>query len=147
LLPAEAPLMTSFVAFITAGTSAIVEIETIAAVVEAYAQRKIELNGLSEKTPKAVVRYAPSFIPECSPQRGEHSQLSGDRPYTQQSIAKFLGWTQSKSGSPQTKVTLHRSCQDGPLVAGAILTHCYSPTFPAKRGTSLHVIRVEIRAP
>jgi hypothetical protein len=79
------------------GTSAIVEIETIAAVVEAYAEGKIELNGLSKDTPKALVRYAPSFIPERSPLRGERS-------YTYQSVANFLGWTKAKTGAPQAKV-------------------------------------------
>jgi hypothetical protein len=79
------------------GTTAIVEIETVAAVVKAYAEGKIELNGVPATTEKAVIRYAPSFIVgKRSPQRGE-------LPYVTQSIANFLGWIQT-TGRPQTKV-------------------------------------------
>jgi ParB-like nuclease domain len=79
------------------GTSAIVEIETVSAVVKAYAEGKIELNGLPEKTKNVYVRYAPSFLPAtCAP-------LSGAHPYTIESIASFLGWLKP-SGRPQEKV-------------------------------------------
>jgi hypothetical protein len=67
-------------------------------VVEAYANGKIELNGLSKDTPKATVRYAPSFIPG----------RVGDtrtRPYVLDSVAKFLGWTVS-DGHAQKKVSV-----------------------------------------
>jgi hypothetical protein len=75
-----------------------VEIETVAAVVKAYADGKIQLNGLPSKASKALIRYAPSFIPGWS-SRGE------DHPYTAISIAKFLGWMKEKpAGDAQTKV-------------------------------------------
>lgn len=79
------------------GTSAIVEIETVAAVVKAYADGKIELNGVPKDTGKGSIRYAPSFIlSERSPERGQ-------RPYVAHSVATFLGWTQP-GGKPQEKV-------------------------------------------
>jgi hypothetical protein len=79
------------------GTSAIVEIETVAAVVKAYAEGKIELNGLPKDTSKSLIRFAASFIP------GQRSALSTDRPYTIDSVGKFLGWV-TADGHAQKKV-------------------------------------------
>jgi hypothetical protein len=78
------------------GTSAIVEIETIAAVVEAYAEGKIELNGLPKDTRKSAIRYAPSYV-------SGRLQESCDRPYTLNSVASFLGWVYD-NGKPFNKV-------------------------------------------
>lgn len=75
------------------GSSVIVEHETIRAVVEAYAEGRIEL---AQPGPMARdIRYAPSFVPD--PDRGQH-------PYTAQSVAEFLGWVEP-SGRPQQKVS------------------------------------------
>jgi hypothetical protein len=93
------------------GTTAIVEIETVAAVVQAYAAGKIELNGLPAKTNRALIRYAPSFS-ECSDKLSEH-------PYTAYSIASFLGWIY-KSGEPHRKIYMALSALE--LIERGILT-------------------------
>jgi hypothetical protein len=64
-------------------------------------ERKIDeilltMNGLSKETTKAVIRYAPAYTPG----RVVHSTT---RPYSQDSVAKFLGWTIS-DGHAQKKV-------------------------------------------
>ena len=76
------------------GTSAIVEHETIRAVVEAYAEGKIELRGMSSKA--RDVRYAPSFLPGAGDAHPAHA-------YTAETIAEFLGW-QEPRGQAQRKV-------------------------------------------
>ncbi len=79
------------------GTSAAIEHETVRAVVEAYADGKIELPQPEPTTPRRQLRYAPSFtVGDVLPARGEH-------PYTAEGIAKFIGWMKP-SGEPQAKV-------------------------------------------
>ena len=68
------------------GTSASVEHETIRAVVEAYAEGRIELESPDDKTPTRSIRYAPSFT------RGDVLLARGEHPYTVERIASFLGW-------------------------------------------------------
>jgi hypothetical protein len=76
------------------GTSAAVEQETVRAVVEAYAAGKIDLEL---PDPKARgLRYAPSF---CA----LSADRSADKPYSPQTVAKFLGWLKP-SGGAQDKV-------------------------------------------
>lgn len=77
------------------GTSAAVEHETVRAVVEAYAEGRINL-----PVPGQPARYAPSFI--------EGSSLTGrlvnkDHPYSAQTIGEFLGWLEP-SGRAKSKV-------------------------------------------
>jgi hypothetical protein len=79
------------------GTSAIVEFETVRAVVEAYAAGKIELTQPDSGATKAHVRYAPSFS-----SGNERSHDSVHR-YTAQTVSDFLGWTY-KGGDPSRKV-------------------------------------------
>src|SRR5262252_1711227 len=79
------------------GTSAMVEQETVRAVVEAYADGLIELPKLARSAHAAGLRYAPSFVPE------RRSTDNGDRPYTVIQIAQFLGWLKP-SGREQDKV-------------------------------------------
>ena len=76
------------------GTSAAIEHETVRAVVEAYAEGKIELPKPSSQA--RSIRYAPSFSESATvADRG--------RPYTAQSVAEFLGWI-SPNGEAQAKV-------------------------------------------
>ncbi len=77
------------------GTSSTVEQETIRSVVLAYAAGKIEL-----PKPKGMqyIRYAPSF------RRGDVPG-SGTSPYTDQTIADFLGWTKPKTGKANERVS------------------------------------------
>lgn len=79
------------------GTNASVEHETIRAVVEAYAEGKIELPKVKPDTKKEYIRYAPSFVP------GDVLGPVGARPYTAQTLAEFLGWVKS-NGQAQDKV-------------------------------------------
>jgi hypothetical protein len=85
------------------GTSAIVEIETVSAVVHAYAEGKIHLNGIGNKAHKTAIRYAPSFIPGSA-------LLGSAHPYTAESVARFLGWmqvdkeTKQLTDKPQQKI-------------------------------------------
>lgn len=78
-------------------TSAIVEIETVEAVVKAFAEGKIKLPKVDGKARKGSVRYAPSFIPDVT--LGESHM-----PYTAQSVGDFLGWVKPKDGAVQAKV-------------------------------------------
>lgn len=73
--------------------------ETIRAVVEAYGQGLIELRSLDMKKDvnKSLIRYAPSFIP------GDPLSARGERGYTAQSVAGFLGWVKS-TGQADDKV-------------------------------------------
>jgi len=77
------------------GTSAAVEHETVRAVVEAYAEGRIDLPRPGAKTTTGI-RYAPSFIAD-GPDPGP------DQPYAASVVADFLGWTEP-SGAPQKKV-------------------------------------------
>ena len=79
------------------GTSAAVEHETVRAVVEAYAEGRIELAKPSGT--KSQIRYAPSFTPGME----DGSVARRDRPYNGQTLAEFLGWLQP-SGQAQDKV-------------------------------------------
>jgi hypothetical protein len=79
------------------GTSAAVEHETVRAVVEAYADGRIELPHVSRDANVRHLRHAPSFI------AGEPPRADGARPYTARTVAQFLGWVQP-SGEPQDKV-------------------------------------------
>lgn len=85
------------------GTSAEVEQETIRAVVEAYAEGKIEL-----KKPKGVglssVRNAPSF--RIANQEGFKALKSLPKPYNAKSIARFLGWMSGKQVAPRIRNAL-----------------------------------------
>src|SRR5215831_3215299 len=74
------------------GTSAQVEHETVRAVVEAYAEGRIELERLrvSDDT-----RFAPSFVPGV---RDEHRD---ERPYSVISVARFLGWMKPGGGAQE----------------------------------------------
>jgi len=80
------------------GSSAMVEHETIRAVVEAYAAGQIELRRPASSLPRAQVRFAPSFT--LGPPEGEQHAA---RPYTAASVADFLGWVQPDR-TPQQKV-------------------------------------------
>lgn len=69
------------------GSSAVVEQETIRAVVEAYADAKIKLP--KPERGASGIRFAPSTLK--SPTR------VGDFPYTASTIAAFIGWGDSKT--------------------------------------------------
>jgi hypothetical protein len=70
-------------------SSATVEQETIRAIVEGYANGKIELDDPNGVT-KGRLRYAPRFS------IGEHQDARPDAPYTIETLARFLGWGESK---------------------------------------------------
>lgn len=73
------------------------ELETVRAVVNAYADGKIRLQEPGPKVPKGQIRYAPAF---------GHVVPPGDEippRYSAHSIAAFLGWTK-KGGTPQRRV-------------------------------------------
>jgi hypothetical protein len=66
------------------GTSAWVELETIRAVIEAYGKGEIALPKIPSKANESKLRYA------C--------QDSGTHPYTESTVAEFLGWTRKAHG-------------------------------------------------
>jgi nitrogen regulatory protein PII len=72
------------------GSSAVVEQETVRAVVEAYADGLIELLNVPKNTDINLIRYAPSFI------RGEPSAATREVRYTATTVAAFLGWDLQK---------------------------------------------------
>ena len=79
------------------GSSAVIEHETIKAVVQAYADGKIELPAVEPKARDNQIRYAPSFKMGCAPDAGVH------RKYTAESVGKYLGWMR-KDSRPTDKV-------------------------------------------
>lgn len=78
------------------GTSAAVEHETVRAVVEAYAEGRVDLPSPPSNVPKQQIRYAPSFVSGASGR-------APARPYIGQTLAEFLGWVEPK-GKAQDKV-------------------------------------------
>ncbi|HET9376397.1 MAG TPA: ParB N-terminal domain-containing protein [Chthoniobacterales bacterium] len=81
-------------------TSAIVEIETVEAVVKAFAENKIKLPAIDTNSPDRHRRYAPSFIP-----RPNVASAESKMEYTAQTIGEFLGWVQP-TGRPQRKIQI-----------------------------------------
>ena len=81
-------------------TSAVVEQETVRAVVDAYAGGKIALPEIHKETKKVVIRHAPSFI------QGDETGQREQRPYTAASIAEFLGWPDQKIHSTLSALEL-----------------------------------------
>ena len=73
------------------GHSAIIEQETVRAIVEGYAEGKIQLPMTKHKDGRGSItlRYAPFFAPP----RGE---AKTDKPYTAATLAEFLGWNHTK---------------------------------------------------
>ena len=73
------------------GTSAIVEQETVRAVVEAFAAGEIELPALGTgKGSSTNLRHAPHFSPGGT----------GQKPYNALIVARFLGWTYKRGTEP-----------------------------------------------
>ncbi len=77
------------------GTSAVVEQQTVRAVVEAYADDKIKLKAPAKKT---NWRYAPNYLVGSVPPGGKH------HPYTALEVAHFLEWTRKDGTEAQPKV-------------------------------------------
>src|SRR5258706_7699473 len=71
------------------GSSAVIEHETVRAVVEACGAGQIELDPPSRFHVRDW-RYAPSFV------IGEHSDTRRSAPYTSATVAEFLGWAVDK---------------------------------------------------
>ncbi len=81
-------------------TSAVVEQETVRAVVEVYAAGRVALPGIPKDTKRTVIRYAPSFI------QGDEVHDGEQRPYTATAIAEFLGWADQKIHSTLSALEL-----------------------------------------
>jgi ParB-like chromosome segregation protein Spo0J len=79
------------------GSNVAVEHETVRAVVQAYAEGRIELPASDESAKR--LRYAPSFVAGLKPDQGRVL-----KPYTIQTVADFLGWNKGKAAS--IKVTM-----------------------------------------
>jgi hypothetical protein len=77
------------------GTSAIVEIETVEAVVKAYGVGKIKL---AKPTGSKDLRRAPSFIPD------KEKFVATNFSYNAQTVGEFLGWTYGKEKKAMDKV-------------------------------------------
>ena len=73
------------------GTSATIEIETVRAVVKAYADGKITLEAPDPRNKLSSLRDAPSFR-----QLGDDRSAPPSHPYTSSTIAPFLGWGPQK---------------------------------------------------
>ena len=80
-------------------TNSVIEQETIRAVVETYAKRKIELEK-PESSKARNTRYAPSFRVDFA--------FNDDKrkPYNAESIARFLGWMSGDQVSPRVRNAL-----------------------------------------
>lgn len=78
-------------------TSALIDQETVRAVVEAYGAGKIELSAPDEKTPKNQLRYAPSFV------QGYVMRARASHAYTAEALAEYLDWRRP-SGQPSERL-------------------------------------------
>ena len=91
------------------GTSrAYIEAQTVESTIRAYAAGEIKLPEVAKDTRKDAVRYV--------------DQRTGLRPYTEKSVAEFLGWTQQRiadevgvSRQYVTEVASKTSDSDKPL--------------------------------
>jgi hypothetical protein len=72
------------------GVSALIDMESVAAVVEAYGAGLIELKKPKATVPLSQIRYASSF------RLANVVHLGGAHPYTAEEVAEFLGWMQSE---------------------------------------------------
>jgi hypothetical protein len=72
------------------GSSADIEAETVRAIIKGYGNGRIELPPVPIKNADKHTRYAPRFNP------ADDSGTSSDHPYTPNTLAKFLGWNESK---------------------------------------------------
>ena len=81
------------------GSSAWVEMETVAAAVQGYADGRLTLPAPNRR-PGTELRYAPSFRPISSTNAGD---AEGAKPYNAQTVAVFLGWVEP-NGQSQLKV-------------------------------------------
>lgn len=80
--------------------------ETVRAVVLAYAGGVVDLERPPEKTKKAYIRYAPSFV------IGEDVPVAGPaHPYTGAAVARFLGWIDGKGGVQKRVETALRALE------------------------------------
>ncbi len=73
------------------GNSAVVDQESVRAVVVAFAQDKILLAPPPSKTAKTALRFAPSFS------LGGGRGIPPDHPYTAPILAEYLGWDETKT--------------------------------------------------
>ncbi|MFC1530970.1 ParB N-terminal domain-containing protein [Gemmatimonadota bacterium] len=73
-------------------SSAWIEMETVRAVVEAYAERKIQLDAPRPQTSKNQLRSAPSYVMG-------NAGAARARIYTAESVATFLGWLGKDGGA------------------------------------------------
>jgi hypothetical protein len=71
--------------------------EAVKAAIKAYAEGLIELEPVSKDTKKSAIRQAPSFIP------GGYTSVV-DRPYTTDSVARFLGYIKKGSNTAKNSV-------------------------------------------
>jgi len=76
-----------------------VVIEAVSAVVSALGENKVALESLDPSTNKSIVRYAPSFIPGKAP-----GPTEGPRPYTVDSVARFLGYIKRSTNKARDSV-------------------------------------------
>lgn len=76
-------------------TKFFVTLHTIKTVAEQFGAGKITLPAVQSKTNERALRHAPSFIQGCGrPPRPDAAGRSGytpERPYTADTVAKFLG--------------------------------------------------------
>jgi hypothetical protein len=76
-----------------------VVLEAVSAAVRALGEGKIEIEAPGEDTPKKYTRYAPSFISGNTP-----VTTVVTRPYTSESLAKYLGYVKKSSGTAKNSV-------------------------------------------
>lgn len=79
---------------------ALVAVETIAAVIEAYGRDEIELDPVPNKSPGGSVYVIPGGITSpppagAIPRDGTGGWTRGGKPYTCLTVARFLGWTKA----------------------------------------------------
>jgi hypothetical protein len=91
------------------GSSAWFEMETIKAVVEAYAAGEIELPPMPKDTPKKRILYAPHFVSAKSP--SDVGPVSDQRPYSMAQVARLIGWTRSRDKDQPNLLRASHACE------------------------------------
>lgn len=110
------------------GTNAWVEIETVRAIVSAYARGHVHLAAPEPTTRRTLIRAAPSF------QMGDELESIPPHPYTASTLAPFIGWSADKVRDTLSALELiEAGILDDSDYAGLSTTQAMATTEKAQR--------------
>ena len=95
-------------------TSAVVEQETVRAVVEVYAAGRVALPGIPKDTKRTVIRYAPSYV------QGEEVTMESNAPIRPPRLPSSLAGPTRRSTAPSPPWNLSSNRSSRRTVRGAV---------------------------